>query len=598
MYKKFYFFLISCISLININLYSQLTNEDIKKIEKANEQIKLADALVDEATQLYLETFKIKSDVSLSEKEIDKRCKKLEEEANKKQLKANELYYKAYDTKISIYKLYIIKFLETQGKTEEEYLRLKLEEINEYLIKANEYETKAAKIKDEKERILLLNNGREQRLKAFEIAEQTFNFCYITSKNFNLNLKEKTSTIDYKQKEVINDVKVIEKPQQVRINEFLLQNFQKYVSDTISSIEFLTPEKIAELLTYTPDQLKNFWYRYYFLTPSSANNNVMNESIIKVDSENNVYQLSTTEQINKDRIVISDRESSITKDNNIHEKKKKYRIQIYAGKNSLDQNALKKIYDGNKNLEYIYENGLYKYSLGDFSSYREAEKFKKEAGLTNSVIVEYTEDTDFKNITDKQQFAVNDKVQQTDLINVNYDDGIIFRVQIAASRFRINMQHLNQFYKSSYTIEEIFEENWFKYQTIGTASFNKALNILENISVKGIFISAYQNNKKIELQYAIKQTKNVKEPYYEFHVQILASRSYLSINELKKFYRGAYPVSIFFEDNLYKYRIKAGSSYDRALEIKNTCNVSDAFIVAYEDGIKIPLYKYLKTKIK
>lgn len=185
MFKKTSIFLVGAIFTLISSAYSQINKDDEKKLTKADEYIKVGDKLVEEATTLYLETFKIKSDTKLSEKEINKRCNKLEREANKKQLKANEYYNIGYDLKIGIYKIYITKIIQDKKDTEiTENLKIKIEEINEYLIKAREFEIKANKIKDEKEKILLLNNAREQRMKAFEVAEQTYKLCYEMPGNY------------------------------------------------------------------------------------------------------------------------------------------------------------------------------------------------------------------------------------------------------------------------------------------------------------------------------------------------------------------------------------------------------------------------------
>jgi len=606
------FLLFGWVILIYLQSYSQITKDEAKKLEKANESIQLADKLVEEATQLYLETFKVKSDVSLSEKEINKRCKKLENEANKKQLKAHEYYTNAYDIIIGIYKLHISKFIESNKNTvNETNLKIKIEEINEYLIKAHEFENKAAKTKDEKEKIILLNDAKENRLKAYDLTEKTYKFCYpsvsyskkeelLTNNNLNISTDEKT----------INNkiIKEDELKEEIKINNVLLENLRKYVNDTLSDIEFLFPEKISELLTYTPEQLKEFWYRYYFIVPDS-NKDIHHKETTKTDQKSliisdNIKDKNITYEINKSLSDNKTNLSDTTKNSDIKiNKNKRYRIQIYAGKKSLDQNALRKIYYGNKNLEYIYEDGLYKYSLGDFDSFEAAEKFKKDAGLANAVIIEYNENKKFENIVTFAQNPTFENLQSNNDIqtktNYNNPDKIIFKIQIAASRYRLNLNQLSKIYSGNYTIEEVFEDNWFKYQSIGIGSFEKSLLMLNNISVKGVFIAAYQGNNRINLHDAIKQTRDIKEPYYEFHVQILASKYFLNNTELRKYYTGNYPISIFFEDNLYKYRIKAGDSYEYASKIKNSCNVSDAFIVVYEDGIKIPSYKYLiKNKNK
>ena len=122
---------------------------------------------------------------------------------------------------------------------------------------------------------------------------------------------------------------------------------------------------------------------------------------------------------------------------------------------------------------------------------------------------------------------------------------------------------------------------------------------LEGASAEILIVSADVGNLE-EMRAAVSRSKKIEKEVQtygrkgrlneiEWHVQIAASRVPLTQNELSKIYSGDHSISLIIEEGWYKYRLKAGSSYSAAKEIKQSCNVPKAFIVAYYRAKKVPI---------
>ncbi len=66
-----------------------------------------------------------------------------------------------------------------------------------------------------------------------------------------------------------------------------------------------------------------------------------------------------------------------------------YKIQIAASKVPLSITQLRKIYHADDIINTVIENEWYKYSVGMFDTYREAQKFKINIGVSDAFIVAY-----------------------------------------------------------------------------------------------------------------------------------------------------------------------------------------------------------------
>ncbi len=86
------------------------------------------------------------------------------------------------------------------------------------------------------------------------------------------------------------------------------------------------------------------------------------------------------------------------------------------------------------------------------------------------------------------------------------------------------------------------------------------------------------------------QSEDVIDDDIIYKVQIAAAKMKLAENVLKSIYQGAELIDIIEEDGWYKYSVGKLGTYEQAVNIKESTKVNGAFIVAYNNGVKVPLY--------
>jgi len=74
-----------------------------------------------------------------------------------------------------------------------------------------------------------------------------------------------------------------------------------------------------------------------------------------------------------------------------------------------------------------------------------------------------------------------------------------------------------------------------------------------------------------------------------YKVQIAASKKLLNLSELRAIYKDESLIQYEIENDWYKYTIGFFSNYQDAANFKNIIGVQGAFIVAYRNGIKVPI---------
>jgi len=214
---------------------------------------------------------------------------------------------------------------------------------------------------------------------------------------------------------------------------------------------------------------------------------------------------------------------------------------------------------------------------------------------TLDTVREEAEKNLFKNIFKK----VKPKEKQKSFVPENDKElvDLIFNVQIAASRKLLDLKTINQIYNGNYPVFISYEDGWYKYRIGKTTSINEANKLKIFCNVKGAFIVAYKDNKKLN---TIEYKKIMKDPIilqnknYKFYkLQIAASKNPLSEEILKKIYTGNKPINLIIENDWYKYQIGTFNNIDSARIEKINCNVKYAFLVKYINGQK----DHAKTKI-
>lgn len=631
-------------------VYSIVSASDQKKLDKANSYKEQADKLIEEANQLYLEVFSVQADYQLGEKEIKKRAGQLETKAQDKQLEAIELYRKSNEIKFSTNKIYIEKFWSEHEGSENEYVNARLveEQSNDYYYQANSTRTEAGRLKDKKEKIQKFNDAYDLELLALEKQRTALGSYYIMNSTSSTETFQEQEIIDQSVQETeitpYSEVTQTEQetyqpdisseiyspsdnssenqqeiyspiPEQsstttgVEVNQDMIDQYRDFLNDSSNYPEgFLTPEMLDRINSFNADQILNLWYGYVYSQAYDENYAEENlEKAILNEEEQTVTDLGSTadkqasdakpagENEKEEKVIAEIHEGEdekallIPKDENVI-----YRVQVAAEKSQLDQKTLRKMYYGNKNVEMIDEDGWYKYSIGDFDNFETANKFRKQCGVKNAFIVAYRKGTIFE--TPAQEGITTPASFQTE--NLVTTDGLIFRVQVAASRDAIRKEQLAKICGGNYAIEQIEEDGWYKYQLCGVRLFSDALKIISAVKVENAFIVAYENGTKTELLDAVRRSVKIEKEVQkygrkgrildtEFFIQVAASKHRLKPDDLTKIYSGHEPVTIVIEEDWYKYRIKAGFDYNNAKNIRNSCGVEKAFIVPYSIAEKI-----------
>jgi hypothetical protein len=182
-------------------------------------------------------------------------------------------------------------------------------------------------------------------------------------------------------------------------------------------------------------------------------------------------------------------------------------------------------------------------------------------------------------------------------ISAFHAEGLVFYVQISASRRKVSEHFFKTGLQDGLFIREHQEDGWYKYQVGGTSDYSQARKILHQIRVNGAFIVAYQNNKKVNLwsvlhrsthdQYYVADSLAFGSDGVVFGVQISASRGEADPSELKKVPAGTGRIFMVIEDGWHKYVILAGRSMGDAKALQKRLSIKGAFPVAYYKGKRI-----------
>ncbi len=198
-----------------------------------------------------------------------------------------------------------------------------------------------------------------------------------------------------------------------------------------------------------------------------------------------------------------------------------------------------------------------------------------------------------KNTTNKPKGKKN-KVIGESIYNQEYipksvdSSGFVFRVQIAASRIRLDKNTIAGIYGGIEKIDELFEDKWFKYAIGIYSNYRSARKMRDQLKVPGAFVIAYVNGKRIKITPAIVYKRQIKNEQsavsnsqsVNYRIQIAASHVPLSESILKSFYTGDLKLDTIQEDGWYKYSFNAGNNYKNAQKLFKTLAIPGSFIVS------------------
>lgn len=596
---------------------------DLKKLEKANQYRQDADGLIEEASRLNMEVFSVQADPNLNEKAKTKKAGQLEAQAQQKQVQASAFYDKCNEIKFTVYKKYLDNFWNAHAGEESKYLNAKLLEEQasdnyfqgaSYRVDAKRMDNGFAKVEKLTEANNLESQAIQKQLTALGIYHGIGETAMQTAPSGTEISAPPVSepsigeTVQQPAAVVTPPVTTTETtiPGQMEINQEMMEIYNRYITSGQFTDTTLSTGNIAGLTAFDRDRILQLWYDYLygrgthegeqFLTAKTDTLQMLAEELpAEKPSQPDLAgaEIGVVTDENRGQIIPADEEVI-------------YRVQLSANRSELSQRALSKMYYGNKSVEMINENGWYKYSVGDFATYEEASKFRKASGISNAFVVAYRKGTRFTPGGAKPE-EIKASATFTPQGEPRMPPGLLFRIQVAASRVPITVGQLKQIYGGNYPVEVVVEEGWYKYQFIGVRLYADAVQIIKHVTTPGAFIVAYENGSKVNLAESVQKSRELERTVstqgrkgiiddIEFHLQLAASRTAMKPDEIKSLYSGPEPVSVILEDGWYKYHLKAGNSPEMAEQFKQTCGVIRAFIVPYRRAAKILYFEALQEQ--
>lgn len=528
---------------------SPFNKEDKETIAKAEKLNQSAQEYIDKANGIYSEIAELNSP-------DNKKSTKLYDKAFDNQLKALDLQKEANILEYSVYKKIISELkTNTQGnKSLNIELNLKAE-------KADELFYKAEKLRKE---VLVLDKNQKQDIVSKLDEAQSFEKSGI--------IQQKEIIDIYFGKKELKNQKSTNSNHNTVINEDMLDSYLNFMNsnNSISSYESFLNSMHSDSISF--QELREERDKITYKTEEQVSSEISEEYIEKQAEETQTVQLTEKEKDNKEEIKTV-------------EERIVFKVQITADSKGLSQGILKKVYDHKKDISMINENGWKKYSIGNFNSYAEADKFRKGLGISDAFIAKYKDDNKVEIISAKE---ANKDVNNRD--NNITSTGIIFKVQIAASKNKMTKESLNKIYSGKEKIIHNTEDGWHKYSIGNYKLYKEAKELKDKTKVSGAFIVAYKDGNKIPAYIARKEITSAGKSSNDkivFKVQIAADNNEISSEKIHNIYSGFENLSKFEEDGWRKYAIGKFMSFDKANELRKKCNVKGAFVIAFKGNKKI-----------
>jgi hypothetical protein len=567
-----------------------LNDVDQKKLDKARKLKQDAQKYMDKANALYSEV--------ASDTENEKKAERLKDKALDYQLKVVALQNEANLLKYEVYK-HVIAQLKTSTATSKAInteTKLLRESAEALFYKSEVLRGEAANVdKEQKEtRLTKLNTAQEYEKSALEKLEQIIDACL---HNYKPGSPVKSNN---------QDTLVIKKE--------LLDVYLKYLEQTDSVLTHDRIKKIALSDTLSSSNFRNAWENYIYADEQQP------ETPVPSDSTEQARVVAEDIQEQEAELPGTGEQAKPTSDREI------FKLEIAADKKPISQSTLQKIYQEKKKVKMTNEEGWKKYTIGDFDSFADAEKFKNAIGIDEAFVVGYkngirvtasiiktsdkreltAEETAEKKERQKRETAGEEdktasKSPEKAAIGTS---NIIFKVQIAAHRQGLPDEKLRNIYSGDENIDIIKEEGWTKYSIGKFSDYQQAARLKNSVDVDGAFVVAYRDGVKVPLYLARKNKQQYAKPIQapetfeniEYKVQIAANAKPLSSEKVHKIYSGYEEVAHFEEDQWHKYAIGSFKTFREANELRKSSGVKGAFVIAFANGEKINVLKAKKKE--
>ncbi|MFW5778128.1 MAG: hypothetical protein ACOCW7_03060 [Bacteroidota bacterium] len=173
----------------------------------------------------------------------------------------------------------------------------------------------------------------------------------------------------------------------------------------------------------------------------------------------------------------------------------RYHVQIAASKTPLDETYLRTIYSGERDINHFKEDGWEKYTIGNFSRYRDAQsELQNRVDTHDAFIIAYLLG---KKVMAYKARMVEDILANTPLDTFHENPDTQYRIQIAASTIPLSLKKLETLYPHTDQIGIIYEGGWFKYSIPGADTRESSWDLSQNLRVRGSFVVQYQSGKRL-----------------------------------------------------------------------------------------------------
>jgi len=171
-----------------------------------------------------------------------------------------------------------------------------------------------------------------------------------------------------------------------------------------------------------------------------------------------------------------------------------YIVQVAASRIPLSRDFVENLYKGQEDIYLRKEEGWHKYQIGHTNSYEQAKRTLRTVDVPGAFIASY---------------KIEDKLKLWEAIRITREESnkITFKVQIAASRVKLDQAAINRIYNGKEEVIETYEDGMYKYQIAAGSTYQAGRRMKNLLGIKGAFIVSYQNGRKIKIKNAIELTK-------------------------------------------------------------------------------------------
>jgi len=198
----------------------------------------------------------------------------------------------------------------------------------------------------------------------------------------------------------------------------------------------------------------------------------------------------------------------------------------------------------------------------------------------------------YKDVVVNDKKGVLNNGELSEIKNFKNPVDIYFKIQVAASKESLSVEELNKIYASKEIISNEYDKGWYKYSIRKNfKTYEDAFKYKESINIKGAFIIAFVEGKKVPVSEAVnlqntkansdKERGNDKTVY---RLRIGISTSPANSESIRKMKSGGKPVVMVNHDGWYTYTIGDFNSKREANNFKRKKGLNNATVVAFKNG--------------